>query len=113
VSAGAFLTAAQKAELEAVAEAIGTPGKGITACDEGPGTIGMRFEEARAPLPSPPSLCNGGSTKLTSAARIQRSSPPEGGYWVPSRSLVTFGRVSLARSREVQALSENVCVVWW
>jgi len=45
VSAGAFLSAAEKAELEAVAEAIATPGKGITACDEGPGTIGMRFED--------------------------------------------------------------------
>jgi len=58
VSAGAFLSAAEKAELEAVAEAIATPGKGITACDEGPGTIGMRFEDVRRlPLtPTPPSL---------------------------------------------------------
>ena len=39
-----FLTAAQKAALEKTAEAVATPGKGITACDEGPGTIGARFE---------------------------------------------------------------------
>ena len=42
--AGAFLSAEEKAHLEKIAAAIGTPGKGITACDEGPGTIGMRFE---------------------------------------------------------------------
>jgi len=41
---GTFLTAEQKAALEATAAAIATPGKGITACDEGPGTIGLRFE---------------------------------------------------------------------
>lgn len=41
---GAHLTAERKAELERVASLIGTPGKGITACDEGPGTIGSRFE---------------------------------------------------------------------
>ena len=41
---GAHLSAERKAELERVALAIGTPGKGITACDEGPGTIGSRFE---------------------------------------------------------------------
>ena len=34
---------AEKAYLEKVASMIGTPGKGITACDEGPGTIGDRF----------------------------------------------------------------------
>eukprot|EP00854_Cymbomonas_tetramitiformis_P007575 gene7575-9021_t len=34
-----------KAELERVAALIGTPGKGITACDEGPGTVGGRFED--------------------------------------------------------------------
>lgn len=58
VSAGAFLSAAEKAELETVAEAIATPGKGITACDEGPGTIGMRFEDVRglSHRPSPFSL---------------------------------------------------------
>lgn len=39
-----FLTPAQKAELEETAQKIATPGKGITACDEGPGTIGSRFE---------------------------------------------------------------------
>ena len=33
-----------QAELERVCSLIGTPGKGITACDEGPGTIGGRFE---------------------------------------------------------------------
>lgn len=42
---GTFLTAAQKAALEATAAAVATPGKGITACDEGPGTIGDRFEK--------------------------------------------------------------------
>lgn len=41
---GNFLSASEKADLEAVCDMIGTPGKGITACDEGPGTIGMRFE---------------------------------------------------------------------
>ncbi|WZN61371.1 fructose-1,6-bisphosphate aldolase [Chloropicon roscoffensis] len=41
---GAHLSAATKAELERVAALIATPGKGITACDEGPGTIGGRFE---------------------------------------------------------------------
>jgi hypothetical protein len=37
------LTQEQKAALEKTAAAISTPGKGITACDEGPGTIGDRF----------------------------------------------------------------------
>lgn len=32
---GKFLSAEQKAELERIAQLIGTPGKGITACDEG------------------------------------------------------------------------------
>lgn len=41
---GTHLTAAQKAELVQTAEAVATPGKGITACDEGPATIGGRFE---------------------------------------------------------------------
>mmetsp|Transcript_3775 Transcript_3775/g.6450 ORF Transcript_3775/g.6450 Transcript_3775/m.6450 type:complete len:404 (+) Transcript_3775:55-1266(+) len=41
---GAHLSASNKAELERVASLIATPGKGITACDEGPGTIGGRFE---------------------------------------------------------------------
>ncbi len=44
VHGGAHLSAAQKAELEAVCAHIGQAGKGITACDEGPGTIGSRFE---------------------------------------------------------------------
>lgn len=39
-----FLTQEQKAALEETAAAISTPGKGITACDEGPGTIGDRFK---------------------------------------------------------------------
>jgi len=43
-SGGAHLSVATKKELEAVCELIGTPGKGITACDEGPATIGSRFE---------------------------------------------------------------------
>ena len=41
--AGAHLSKERKAELEKVAEAIAQRGKGITACDEGPGTIGDRF----------------------------------------------------------------------
>lgn len=45
VSNGAHLSAERKAELEATAATICTPGKGITACDEGPGTVGGRFEK--------------------------------------------------------------------
>merc|ERR1719203_1812081 len=41
---GTHLTPSQKAELEETAASVATPGKGITACDEGPGTIGARFE---------------------------------------------------------------------
>ena len=41
---GAFLSAAEKTALEETAAAVATPGKGITACDEGPATIGSRFE---------------------------------------------------------------------
>lgn len=41
---GTHLTKAQRAELEKTAEAVATNGKGITACDEGPLTIGSRFE---------------------------------------------------------------------
>jgi fructose-bisphosphate aldolase class 1 len=37
------LTKERKAELEKVCEHIAQSGKGITACDEGPGTIGDRF----------------------------------------------------------------------
>lgn len=40
---GAHLSKARKAELEEVCEGIAQRGKGITACDEGPGTIGDRF----------------------------------------------------------------------
>merc|ERR1719199_628824 len=40
-----FLTPAQKAALEETAAKVATFGKGITACDEGPGTIGDRFEK--------------------------------------------------------------------
>lgn len=39
-----FLSADQKAALVETAEKVATPGKGITACDEGPATIGGRFE---------------------------------------------------------------------
>jgi len=39
-----YLSAAQKAALKDTAEKVATPGKGITACDEGPATIGGRFE---------------------------------------------------------------------
>ena len=42
--AGAFLSDEEKAHLEKIAAMIGSPGKGITACDEGPGTIGDRFQ---------------------------------------------------------------------
>uniref|UniRef100_A0A7S1UGC3 fructose-bisphosphate aldolase n=2 Tax=Phaeomonas parva TaxID=124430 RepID=A0A7S1UGC3_9STRA len=41
---GKHLSAERKAELVATTQAIATPGKGITACDEGPGTVGARFE---------------------------------------------------------------------
>ena len=37
---GAHLSKERKAELERVCEHIAQSGKGITACDEGPGTIG-------------------------------------------------------------------------
>lgn len=40
---GAHLSKERKAELERVCEHIAQRGKGITACDEGPGTIGDRF----------------------------------------------------------------------
>lgn len=42
--AGSHLNSDQKARLEEIAARIASPGKGITACDEGPGTIGSRFE---------------------------------------------------------------------
>merc|ERR1719445_1839744 len=41
---GVHLTSNQKNELKKTAGAVATSGKGITACDEGPGTIGARFE---------------------------------------------------------------------
>eukprot|EP00435_Cladocopium_sp_Y103_P054669 s135_g17.t2 len=41
---GEHLTPERKQELEAICQKIATPGKGITATDEGPGTIGGRFE---------------------------------------------------------------------
>lgn len=44
-SNGAFLTASQKAELAEVAALVARPGMGLTACDEGPATIGARFEK--------------------------------------------------------------------
>ncbi|CAK8986281.1 unnamed protein product [Durusdinium trenchii] len=42
---GEHLSPERKRELEAICEKIATPGKGITATDEGPGTIGDRFEK--------------------------------------------------------------------
>ncbi len=39
-----FLTPTEKAALRETADKVATPGKGITACDEGPATIGGRFE---------------------------------------------------------------------
>lgn len=39
-----FLSPEQKAALVETAQKVATPGKGITACDEGPATIGARFE---------------------------------------------------------------------
>jgi fructose-bisphosphate aldolase class I len=42
---GTWLSATEKLALEETAAAVATPGKGITACDEGPGTIGARFEQ--------------------------------------------------------------------
>jgi fructose-bisphosphate aldolase class I len=44
-SNGAHLSPAQKAELAEIASLVARPGKGITACDEGPATIGARFEK--------------------------------------------------------------------
>jgi fructose-bisphosphate aldolase, class I len=44
VGGTSFLSAAARQELEETAAAICTRGKGITACDEGPATIGGRFE---------------------------------------------------------------------
>ena len=41
---GTFLSVLEKERLAATAKLIASPGKGITACDEGPGTIGSRFE---------------------------------------------------------------------
>lgn len=41
---GHHLSAERKAELVATATAMSQSGKGLTACDEGPGTIGDRFE---------------------------------------------------------------------
>ena len=38
------MTDLEKETLAATAKLIASPGKGITACDEGPGTIGGRFE---------------------------------------------------------------------
>jgi len=42
---GSHLSDERKAALENVCELIATKGKGITACDEGPGTIGDRFQK--------------------------------------------------------------------
>lgn len=42
---GQHLSAERKAELVATATAMSQSGKGLTACDEGPGTIGDRFEK--------------------------------------------------------------------
>ena len=39
-----FLSKDEMLALERTAAAIATPGKGITACDESPGTLGARFE---------------------------------------------------------------------
>eukprot|EP00977_Amphora_coffeiformis_P003390 scaffold630_cov174-Amphora_coffeaeformis.AAC.10 len=44
VAASSFLTKAQRDALEETASKLATPGKGITACDESPMTIGKRFE---------------------------------------------------------------------
>jgi fructose-bisphosphate aldolase class I len=41
---GSHLTGAQKKALRDTANALATPKKGITACDESAGTIGKRFE---------------------------------------------------------------------
>jgi fructose-bisphosphate aldolase class I len=41
---GTHLTKEQRISLEKIAASVATAGKGITACDEGPGTIGARFE---------------------------------------------------------------------
>ncbi|KAG8459667.1 hypothetical protein KFE25_003119 [Diacronema lutheri] len=44
-SNGAHLSVAQKAELAEIARLVARPGKGLTACDEGPLTVGARFEK--------------------------------------------------------------------
>mmetsp|Transcript_7288 Transcript_7288/g.12837 ORF Transcript_7288/g.12837 Transcript_7288/m.12837 type:complete len:399 (+) Transcript_7288:116-1312(+) len=41
---GRHLSSEQKAELERICDMMATPGKGLTATDEGPATIGGRFE---------------------------------------------------------------------
>ncbi|CEM17675.1 unnamed protein product [Vitrella brassicaformis CCMP3155] len=41
---GTHLSESERAELQRTAAAVATPGKGITACDEGPATIGARFD---------------------------------------------------------------------
>ncbi len=41
---GTHLTKEQRILLEKTAESVASVGKGITACDEGPGTIGARFK---------------------------------------------------------------------
>ncbi|KAJ1631224.1 fructose-bisphosphate aldolase [Pavlovales sp. CCMP2436] len=43
-SNGAFLSTAQKADLAEIAALVARPGKGLSACDEGPATVGARFE---------------------------------------------------------------------
>jgi fructose-bisphosphate aldolase class I len=44
-SNGAHLSIAQKAELAEIAALVARPGKGLSACDEGPATVGARFEK--------------------------------------------------------------------
>mmetsp|Transcript_28763 Transcript_28763/g.37764 ORF Transcript_28763/g.37764 Transcript_28763/m.37764 type:complete len:402 (+) Transcript_28763:69-1274(+) len=45
VSMHHHLSAERKADLERICEMMAAPGKGLTACDEGPLTIGARFEK--------------------------------------------------------------------
>ena len=48
IASAMHLSAAAKADLAAIANKIGTPGKGLLACDESAGTIGLRFADVGA-----------------------------------------------------------------
>jgi hypothetical protein len=62
--AGAHLSKERKAELEKVCEHIAQRGKGITACDEGPGACARAGESAPRP-------CAGWSARLPQPRRAR------------------------------------------